>query len=733
MKKYGLSVRAECTETEKRKSVIMIQIKKNWADMMIIFKFAVIPTALMVLFIGRPCQGAGLLVADGGFGGLLEIEEHVVIVTINNGIAVTEVTQVFRNTEQREVEALYTFPVPRDASVANFSMWINDREMIGEVVEKQRAREIYNSYKRKRRDPGLLEQTDFKSFEMRIYPIGPGAKQKVKVTYYQELPYDHDWATYVYPLATSTRPGVDMSVKKTFSLSVHVKSETPIAAMESPSHSKEMVIARHADVYMQGSLEISGGSLARDVVLSYQIKRPQTGLDILCSKQNNEDGFFYLTLTAGEELAGTNSPMDYLFILDISGSMAHDGKLNLSQKTIGSFVDTLGDKDRLEIITFNIQANALFNQLRTAQAATKSEARTYLASQAASGGTSLRPALSAAYRYADPDRTLNVVIFSDGMTKQDERNMLIKSINERPVNVRVFCVGVGNEINRSLLKQIAEDSGGLASFLSREDDFERQARSFRRKLIHPAATNVRIQFEGLEVYEVEPRILPNLYHGAPLRLFGRYRGGGKAGIHLQAEVNGREIKTKGDIVFPEEDLQNPQIERMWAWHRIQNLLTQTNRSQDSVSEIVQLGEMFSIVTEYTSFLVLENDQEYQRWKIERRNAMQIKQDRQSQQALALQLESLRLKAANKLGPKMTSPSTSGPILAKSADSVKITAPITQSPPTAPTPRQNPPRKHRRVDTPMRSKGKGGGPIGPIMAVIAGYLEIKKRRQQRKAV
>ncbi len=123
--------------------------------------------------------------------------------TFNSGIVVTEVQQVFRNTEDRQVEALYTFPVPEGASVADFTMWIGSREMVGEVVEKERAREIYDSYKRRLQDPGLLEQTDFKTFEMRIFPIGPGAAQRVRIAYYQELDFDNDWATYVYPLSSS--------------------------------------------------------------------------------------------------------------------------------------------------------------------------------------------------------------------------------------------------------------------------------------------------------------------------------------------------------------------------------------------------------------------------------------------------------------------------------------------------------------------------------------------------
>src|SRR6266849_9379563 len=146
-----------------------------------------------------PARAAGLLIADGGFGGVLEIKEQEVHVTINNGIAVTKVTQVFHNTEKRQLEALYTFPVPKGASVANFSMWINGKEMVGEVLEKQRARQIYDSYKQMRRDPGLLEQTDYRTFDMRVFPIGSEADQKVQITYYQELDYDHDTATYVYP------------------------------------------------------------------------------------------------------------------------------------------------------------------------------------------------------------------------------------------------------------------------------------------------------------------------------------------------------------------------------------------------------------------------------------------------------------------------------------------------------------------------------------------------------
>ena len=103
--------------------------------------FILTAAAVFGVLLGTNARAAGLLIADGGFGGVLEIQEHDVHVTINNGVAVTRIAQVFRNTENRQVEALYTFPVPKGASVANFSMWINGKEMIREVIEKKKARE----------------------------------------------------------------------------------------------------------------------------------------------------------------------------------------------------------------------------------------------------------------------------------------------------------------------------------------------------------------------------------------------------------------------------------------------------------------------------------------------------------------------------------------------------------------------------------------------------------------
>ena len=689
---------------------------------------------LVVALLMRPgtTRAAGVLIADGGLGGVLTIEEHSAQVTINNGVAVTEVTQVFRNTENRQVEALYLFPVPEGATVANFSMWIGGKEMIGEVVEKERAREIYDSYKRVRRDPGLLEQVDYKNFEMRIFPIEANAEQRVQIAYYQELAFDHDWATYVYPLATAPRDGIDTGVTGKFGLTMHVKSAVPIVGLESPSHGDEFVTVQHGDQYVEASLETEGGRLDRDVVLAYHVSRPHTGIDLITSRSSDDDGFFMLTLTAGEELAEAYTGMDYVFLLDISGSMANDGKLRVSRESIDAFVRSLAPEDRFEVVTFNVAPTTLFNELRSAGDESIATAVEFLDSQQGRGGTVLRPAMSIAYKYVDSDRPLNVVVLSDGMTEQSERQELLGLIGSRPAGARVFCVGVGNEVNRPLLSQLADEAGGLSAFLSADDNFSRQAESFRRKLLRPAAANVNIGFTRGDVYDVEPQQLPNLYHGMPVRLYGRYRQAGKVDVRVAADLNGAPFEQTVSVELPKTETANPEIERMWALEKVNRLLRAADRGGDRgavTDEIVRLGEKYSIVTEYTSFLVLENDAEYKRWQIERRNLLRLGRDRAQQQQVRSQLERLREQARADLGP----PQKLGPDRTNPELFAQTTENATDQPATT---TQNRPRSRDLNLAPTTSSGGGGGAIDPIsggiVLTLAGLGAAARRRRKLAA-
>ncbi|MDH3348264.1 MAG: VIT domain-containing protein [Desulfobulbaceae bacterium] len=654
---------------------------------------------------------AGLLIADGGFGGKLKIVEHEVKVTINNGVAVTEVTQIFENLEKRQVEALYTFPVPKDASVSNFSMWIGGKEMIGEVLEKKRARKIYNSYKQKRRDPGLLEQVDYRTFEMRIFPIAAGAKQKVKVTYYQDLDYDNDWATYVYPLSTTTRKQMDSKVEGKFAINLEVKSAITISQMLSPSHKQEFLVVDRDENHYEASLEKRNGDLAKDVVLAFQTTRAVSGMDMITSNVAGDDGYFLLTLTAGKELEKMNTGSDYLFILDISGSMADENKLSTSRSSVEAFITTLGKSDRFEVITFNREAKTLFNAMTQTSEQSLADAATFLSTLQAQGGTLLRPALQIAYKYAEAGRSLNVVILSDGITSQDESSILMDMIRTRPTDTRIFCVGVGNDINRPLLKRISGDAGGLAAFISNGDDFTRQARAFRRKLMHPVATNLKLEVQGVESYDLEPQTVPNLFHGMPVHIYGRYRGAGEGKVVLTGKVGEQSFTMGGNLTFPETDKDNSEIERMWARAKMERLQNESDGKpgRGALDEIIRLGEAYSITSEYTSFIVLENDAEYRRWNIKRRNQLRVVRDRAGREKVSSSFVKIRDKVVENVGPEAAKNKVKGPVVDQAQQA--LPAPLVGQQPVVI-------KKDRRQSFNMNL---GGGALDPFSAMVAAGL------------
>ena len=678
---------------------------------------SLVVTGLGLLTLALPISrthAAGLLVADGGFGGKLEITEQDVQVTINNGIAVTRIDQVFLNTENRIVEALYTFPVPNGASVSNFSMVIDGKEMIGEVVEKQRARQIYDSYKTQKRDPGLLEQVDYKAFELRVFPIAAGAEQHISITYNQQLDFDHNTATYVYPLATTTKGELDSMTRGKFAVTIDVKSEIPILKLYSPSHTNDFVVTSFTSKYTRASLEVTEGDLNRDVVITYDAERARTGIDVVTSKQADEDGYFMLSMTAGKELEEFGSGMDYVFVVDVSGSMANDGKLQLSRKAVGSFVDALGTEDRFDVMTFNNTPNLQYDKLQPVTQANQKASRDFLISQRAAGGTALQPAVLTAYKFKDADRPLNVVILSDGMTDIQEQSELLSVMKAAPAGTRVFCIGIGNDINRPLLKQVAESTGGLAAFISHQDDFARQAQAFRRKLMRPVATDVRLQIEGAEVYDLASDQLPDLYYGAPITMIGRYKKSGSVNVTVSGEVLGQPLQETITLDFPATNDRNPEIERMWAFARVQRLMDQMRESGNdpqAINEIVRLCEGYSIVSEYASFIVLENDAEYSRWSIQRRNATRTTRDRKALANIREELERLRNESLAKLGPQTTT-------LVSTNDTESNTSETTSRQPISQS--QPPTTKSRPGDLNIKTSvgGGGGGAIDPITGFIA---------------
>jgi len=217
----------------------------------------------------------------------LAIKYHDVEVTITDQVATTRVDQVFVNDNPWTAEGTYIFPLPEEAAVSDFVMWIDGEPVNGEIMEADEAREIYNDIVRRMRDPALLEYVDRRALKASVFPIPPGEERRIELEYSQVLPLDNGLVHYVYPLSTekySSKPLEEVVV------AVNVESEVPIRAVYSPSHS--VFVEREDDFSALLSFEEYDVLPDKDFELYYSVSPEDVGLSLLSYKEPDEDGFF---------------------------------------------------------------------------------------------------------------------------------------------------------------------------------------------------------------------------------------------------------------------------------------------------------------------------------------------------------------------------------------------------------------------------------------------------------
>ncbi|MCU0287359.1 MAG: hypothetical protein MUF15_13310 [Acidobacteria bacterium] len=171
----------------------------------------------------------------------LEVVYHKVNVAIDGQAAITSIDQEFYNPTGHRLEGYYLFPLPINAVIKKFSMYIDGKEMPAELLDAQKARQIYEDIVRRQRDPALLEYAGQGVFKARIFPIEPYAKKRVKISYNEILPKDNRTITYLYPLNTEK-----FSAKPLKNVSIEVAIETPenIKNIYCPTHKIEITRAR---------------------------------------------------------------------------------------------------------------------------------------------------------------------------------------------------------------------------------------------------------------------------------------------------------------------------------------------------------------------------------------------------------------------------------------------------------------------------------------------------------
>jgi Ca-activated chloride channel homolog len=537
----------------------------------------------------------------------LAVEHHDVKVTIKGQIATTEVDQIFRNPTNRRLEGLYVFPLPPDAALDQFSMWIDGKEMQGEVLDKDKALGIYEGIVRKLQDPALLEYAGRGLFKVRIFPIEPMGKKRVKLTYRQTLKRDSGRVRYRYPLNTEKFSSEPL---QRASISVSIESDEPIKGIYSPWHKVD--VRRTSETKAVASWEAVNAKPSRDFVLDYDLARGQIGASVRCHAEPAREGTFMLTLSPQVEVS-QRIEKDVVFVVDTSGTMATDGKMEQAQKALQYMIAKLDPSDRFAVVDFATDARVYKDELVAGSAEEKAGATHYVKGLKARGGTAIDEALGRAckFRGADTTRPFVVVFMTDGEPTIGERepDRILENLKKvsQGKAARVFVWGVGNDLNANLLDRIASQQRGDSYYVLPGENIEVSMSSFYDKISHPVLTDLSVSIEGVRTSEIYPRQIPDLFHGGQLLLLGRFKGEGHAAIRVKGKVNGKDKEFVFEGAF-KRSTNNVHIPRLWAKRKIGYLLEEIRKggaTNELKQEVVRLARRHGLPTPYTSYLVLE--------------------------------------------------------------------------------------------------------------------------------
>lgn len=541
----------------------------------------------------------------------LEVVYHKVDVKIDGQSALTKIDQAFYNPSHHQLEGFYIFPVPKGAVISNFTMVINGKETKAEMMDADKARKIYEDIVRQMRDPALLEYSEQNIFKLRIFPIEPRSEKKISISYSQILESDYNLFEYLYPLNTekfSAKPLKNVSVK------VDLKSPEKIKNIYCPTH--EVDIVNKSDYHSIISYEAENVKPDIDFKLYFSKNSSPVGLSLWTYKTGNEDGYFLLSASPSIELTRSNiESKDITFILDVSGSMSGE-KMEQAKKALLYCVNNLNPDDHYNIIRFSTEAFSLFNSLQKAERQNINNAKGFINDLQAIGGTNIEEAFELAFRsYNNSSRPHFVVFLTDGkptIGETDEGRLLKRIINLNKNNSRIFTFGIGDDINTHLLDKITEASKAWRTYVSENEDIEIKVSNFYDKIQSSVLSNINIEFgKGITTYQTYPKDLPDLFKGSNLLVFGRYKGSGKVQITLTGLLNNQKKEFTLTENFEKRNEEYSFIPPIWASRRIGHLLDLIRLNGDNkeiVEEITLLARKHGIITPYTSYLILEDEE-----------------------------------------------------------------------------------------------------------------------------
>ena len=542
----------------------------------------------------------------------LEVKYHKVEVDIHDMAATTSIDQEFYNPTDRRLEGFYLFPIPAGAVINKFSMFINGKETEAELLDAKKARSMYEDIVRRNIDPALLEYYQQGLFKVRIFPIEPRSTKRVKISYHQVLSSDNGTTEYLYPLNTekfSAKELQDVVVK------VNISSQFPLKNMYCPTHEVEIVHKGPNQAVV--SYEAHHVKPDKNFSLFFKSDSGKIGLSALTFRETDDPkGFFLLDIAPNFEIKDQDiEDKDITFVLDVSGSMAGD-KLHQAKQALLFCINNLNKGDRFEVIRFSTEAEALFNGLAEAHPENRQRAIKFVESLKAVGGTNIEDALNLALQQkGDALRPQAVLFITDGKptVNETDENKLVDLVKKRAQgNVRIFTFGIGHEINTHLLDRITAQTHASRSYIGPKEDIEVKISNLYTKIQSPVLTGLTLRTDSsLRLSQVYPQDLPDLFKGAAITILGRFEGTGTRILFLEGRLKGKNVQYEYQLDFSDRERKNEFIAPLWAARKVGWLLDQirlNGENKELVDEVTALARKYGIITPYTSYLIVEDEQ-----------------------------------------------------------------------------------------------------------------------------
>jgi Ca-activated chloride channel family protein len=489
-----------------------------------------------------------------------------------------------------------------------------------------------------------LDQERPNIFTQSVANILPGEQISITISYVETLSYDNGRYSVVFPMVVGPRyiPGqpIDQELSvpaleggwvydidqvpdashitppvlkpgtrsgHNLSLSVKINAGVPISQVQSTTH--EIAVTDSKDSQTEVYLKEEATIPNKDFILTYAVAGEDIR-DAVLTHRNGENGFFTLLLQPPDRVKTDEvTPKELVFVLDTSGSMS-GFPIEKAKETMRLAIDGLNPHDTFNLITFAGDTHVLFHEPVPATSSNVRKAQAFLSSRRGGGGTEMMKAIRVALDPSDSQEHLRIVCFmTDGYIGNDMA--IVGEIQKHP-NARVFAFGIGSSVNRFLLDKMAEHGRGEVEYVGLQDDGSAAARRFHERVQHPLLTDISVDWDGLDVVEVYPKRLPDLFSAKPLILTGRYPTPGKGTIRLRGKVAGHSVVRTIDVDFPGFEPAHDVLATLWARTKIADLMAQDfngiqqgNPKSDVQKAITQLGLDYRLMTQFTSFVVVE--------------------------------------------------------------------------------------------------------------------------------